>query len=243
MRTGLFVVVLAIVCAFTASMVYADMQGDIDRAATIINEFKQMPEQSIPPAVLEKAQGLAIITIGKGGFILSARGGGGVLLVKTATGWSAPSSVVVGGAGLGFQIGADVTDFVFVLNSPMAVDAFRKGGNVTIGGNLNATAGPIGRAAEADIGTSAIFAYSRSKGLFAGVSAEGTVLAEGKKTNELFYGRPITAEEVLSGTVPPPASASALYSALSAYVVKGEAVTTTTTTTTSAAPATAATTK
>jgi len=231
MRT-VFSFVLALAICLTASAVFAEMQQDIDRAATIINEFKQMPEQNIPPKVIEDAKGLAIITVGKAGFILSGRGGGGVILVKTANGWSAPSSLVIGGAGLGFQIGADVTDFVFVLNSPMAVDAFLKGGNVTIGGNLNATAGPIGRAAEVGVGSSAIYAYSRSKGLFAGVSAEGTILAEGKKTNELFYGRPIAAQEILSGSVPHPASASALYQALETYVPKAQTVTTTTTTTT-----------
>jgi lipid-binding SYLF domain-containing protein len=214
------------------------MQQDIDRATTIIEEFKQMPEEGIPPSVLENAKGLAIISVGKAGFILSGRGGGGVIVVRTPTGWSAPSSLVIGGAGLGFQIGANVTDFVFVLNSDMAVDAFLKGDNVTIGGNLNATAGPVGRAAEVDVGSSAMYAYSRSKGLFAGVSAEGTVLAEGKKTNELFYGRPIAANEILSGTVPQPASATALYQALGIYAPKAQVVTTTTTTTTTAPAAT-----
>jgi lipid-binding SYLF domain-containing protein len=230
MRT-VFAFVVALAVCFTASAIFAEMQQDIDRATTIINEFKQMPEQSIPPKVIEDSKGIAIITVGKAGFILSGRGGGGVIVTKTANGWSAPSSVVIGGAGLGFQIGADITDFVFVLNSPMAVEAFLKGDNVTIGGNLTATAGPVGRAAEVGVGSSAIYAYSRSKGLFAGVSAEGTVLAEGKKTNELFYGKPITAQEILSGTVPHPASASALYQALDSYTPKAQSVTTTTTTT------------
>lgn len=213
------VLVLAIALGLGTSIVYADMQGAIDRAATIINEFKEMPEQGIPPEILVNAKGLVIMTIGKGGFIVSGRGGDGVVLLRTANGnWSAPSYVGLGGLGLGFQIGAEVTDFVFVLNSQDAVDAFMKGGNVTIGGNLSATAGPIGRTAEASVGSTAIFAYSRTKGLFAGVSAEGTIIEEGKKTNEAFYGKPVTAGEILSGSTPHPASANALYQALAVSI-------------------------
>lgn len=219
-----FLAVLGILAIFGSQTVYADMQADINRAVTIVNEFKQMPEQSIPSDVLENAKGLIVITIGKAGFILSGRGGGGVIVVKTPTGWSAPSSVVVGGAGFGLQIGAQITDFVLVLNSTDAVDAFLKGGNVTIGGNLSASAGPVGRTGEAGIGSTAIYTYSRSAGLFAGVSLEGTILGEGTKTNELFYGRPITAAEILGGKVPAPASANALYEALALYAPKAQPV-------------------
>lgn len=230
MRTFLFAVVIAIAVSLGSSLVYADMQAAIDRAATIIGEFREMPEQSIPPEVLISAKGLVVMTIGKAGFIISGRGGDGVVLLRTPDGnWSAPSYVGLGGAGLGFQIGAEITDFVFVLNSQQAADAFLKGGNVTIGGNLSATAGPIGRTGEAGIGSTAIFAYSRTKGLFAGVSAEGTIIEPGNKTNEVFYARPITTEEILTGKVPHPASANALYEALAVYALKVETVTTTTT--------------
>lgn len=230
----LIAVVLAFAVSISTGIAFADMQGDVDRATTIVNEFKVMPEQSIPPEVLQNCKGLAIITVGKAGFILSGRGGGGVVVAKTPAGWSSPSSVIIGGAGLGFQIGAQVTDFVLVLNTDSAVQAFAKGGNATLGGDLSVSAGPVGRTAEADVGTVAIYSYSRSKGLFAGVSLEGTVLGEGKETNAKFYGRPITSAEILSGSVPHPATTNALYEALAVYAPSAQTVTTTTTTTTTA---------
>lgn len=228
MRTVLHVVVSVFLIGGTISLVYADMQADVDKAATIVEEFKTIPEDTIPPDVLESCKGLAIISIGKAGFILSGRGGSGIVIAKTPTGWSAPTSIGIGGGGFGFQIGAQITDFVLVLNTDSAVEAFSKGGNVSLGGDLSISAGPVGRTAEAGVTpVAAIYSYSRSKGLFAGVSLEGTVLVEGKETNKKFYGREISAQEILSGSVPPPSSANALYQALSGYISTTTPVTTT----------------
>lgn len=216
-----------IVAVFAVSFAFADMQNDIDRVTTIIEEFKQMPETSIPPYILENCKGLAILTVGKAGFIISGRGGAGIVVAKTPTGWSAPSYIGLGGGGYGFQIGAEITDFILVLNTDSAVEAFSKGGNVTLGANASIASGPVGRTAEGSVTvTAAIYSYSRSKGLFAGVSLEGTVLGEGKETNKQFYRREISAQEILSGQISQPASASALYQALSAYIPKAEPVTT-----------------
>lgn len=230
MRTNWFVSILAFSVAINITSAYADLQSDIDKATTIVEEFKMIPEDTIPPSVLENCKGLAIISIGKVGFIISGRGGSGIIIAKTPTGWSAPSSIGVGGGGFGFQIGAQITDFVLVLNTDAAVEAFSKGGNISLGGDLSVSAGPVGRTVEAGVTpVAAIYSYSRSEGLFAGVSLEGTVLIEGKETNKQFYGRDIPAQEILSGSVPPPASASALYHALSGYISTTPVTTTTTT--------------
>ena len=201
----------------------ADMTKVIDRAATIIEEFQQIPEESIPVDVLNKAKGLAIMNVGKAGFILSARGGNGILIARLSDGsWSAPSAIGTGGGGFGFQIGAEMTDFVIVLNSEKAVNSFgsAQGGTVTLGADMSVAAGPVGRNAEVGVTPSAaIYSYSRSKGLFAGVSLEGTVITEMKKTNAAFYGKPVTANEILSGAVPKPVAAEALYTALQPYTV------------------------
>lgn len=227
MRTMLYVVLVSAV-VFAAALAYADMQADVDKATTIVEEFKTIPEDTIPPYVLENCKGLAIISIGKAGFILSGRGGSGIVIAKMPTGWSAPTSIGIGGGGFGFQIGAQITDFVLVLNTDSAVEAFSKGGNVSLGGDLSISAGPVGRTAEAGVTpVAAIYSYSRSKGLFAGVSLEGTVLVEGKETNKKFYGREISAQGILSGSVPPPSSANALYQALSGYISTTAPVTTT----------------
>src|SRR5437879_11611966 len=108
-----------------ASPVYASMQGDVDQAATIIERFQAVPEKAIPQAVLKDARGLGIMTVIKAGFGFSGRGGKGVVVARTRNGWSGPSAIGTGGAGFGFQIGAEVTGFVFILNTDAAVKPSR----------------------------------------------------------------------------------------------------------------------
>jgi lipid-binding SYLF domain-containing protein len=109
-----------------ASPVYADLQDDVDQAATIIERFQAVPEKAIPQAVLKDAKGLAIMTVIKAGFGFSGRGGKGVVVARIRNGWSGPSAIGTGGAGVGLQIGAEVTEFVMVLNTDEAVKAFSR---------------------------------------------------------------------------------------------------------------------
>jgi lipid-binding SYLF domain-containing protein len=117
------------------------------------------------------------------------------------------------------QIGADLSEFVVILNSEDAVRSFCLAGNLTIGGNLSAAAGPIGTggAVQAAIAHPApMFSYSRNKGFYAGMSLEGTVLVERKDANKEFYGQPIPAKDLLEGKVPAPEAASAMYEVIEA---------------------------
>jgi len=149
------------------------------------------------------------------GFGLSGKGGQGVVVARTGNGWSGPSFIGTGGAGFGFQIGAQLTEFVFVLNTREAVRAFSRDGNVTIGADVSAAAGPVGRDLQANLTPrAAVYTYSRSKGLFAGVSLEGAVIATQKTANTRFYGRPVRASNILAGRVAPPPGASRLRAAL-----------------------------
>lgn len=194
------------------------MQADVDQAVAIIERFEAIPERAIPSSVLRSARGLAILTVTRAGFIGSVRGGSGVVLQRLANGWSAPSAIGTGGLGVGFQAGAEVTEFVIVLNTPAAVEAFAKRGNFTIGGNLTAAAGPVGRSAEAGVGLQAtMYSYSRSQGLFAGVSLEGTVIQARDEHNAAYYGKALYADEILAGKVAAPAGARRLVAALSKY--------------------------
>lgn len=194
------------------------MQSDVDQAAAIIERFDAIPERGIPPTVMRAAKGVAILTVTKAGFVGSVRGGSGVVVERTAKGWSGPSAIGTGGLGIGFQAGAEVTEFVFILNTPAAVDAFAKQANITLGGNLSVAAGPIGRSAEAGIGLqAAVYSYSRSQGLFAGISLEGTGIGTRDDLNAAYYGRSVTAEQILSGKVPPPVGAQRLLTVLAKY--------------------------
>jgi lipid-binding SYLF domain-containing protein len=193
----------------------ATEQDTVNRCAAIIGEFRQMPERAIPRDVLRHARGLAIMSVFKAGFIFSGKGGQGVVVARTRHGWSGPSFIATGGAGWGLQLGAQVTDYVIVLNNYNAVRAFSRGGNVTIGADVSAAAGPVGRTAEGAVApTAAVYTYSKSKGLFAGVSLEGAVIGTQRESNFRYYGAPVRADEILSGTTPPPAGAAPLRQAL-----------------------------
>lgn len=194
---------------------YATEQDTVERSAVTIREFRHMPEKGIPSRVIRRARGLAIISVVKAGFIFSGKAGEGVVVARTGHGWSGPSFIGTGGAGWGPQIGAQVTDFVIVLNNESAVRAFSKGGNVTLGADASVAAGPVGRAAEADVTPrAAVYTYSKSKGLFIGASLEGAVIGARRGANQHYYGRSVTAYDILHGRVAAPAGAASLRAAL-----------------------------
>ncbi|KAG0249481.1 hypothetical protein BG011_009264 [Mortierella polycephala] len=202
-----------------------DLAGECKKASKILNAFvdpiaAKGIDNVIPSDILIKAKGLAIFTVIKAGFLFSGRAGAGIVVARLEDGsWSAPSAIGTGGMGFGGQIGAEITDFVIVLNTRSAVKSFSSGGNVTLGGNLSVAAGPIGRTAEAGASATvgsfaAIYSYSKTKGLFAGVSIEGSIIMERKDANGAFYRGPVSAADLLSGAVPPPPQADILYRAL-----------------------------
>ena len=219
MRPIIFLIVATLFTGCATTMSSRDrMQADVDQAAAIIERFEAIPESAIPPAVMRAARGLAILKVTKAGFIGSVRGGTGVVVARTETGWSGPSAIGTGGLGIGFQAGAEVAELVIVLNTSEAVDAFAKGGNVTLGGALSVAAGPVGRTAEAGVAVgAAMYSYSRSQGLFAGISLEGTVIGARDRVNREYYGEFVLPKEILSGRVQPPADAQKLLAILSKY--------------------------
>lgn len=130
--------------------------------------------------------------------------------------------------GFGGQIGFELTDFVFILNDSSAVRTFAQTGSLTLGGNVSLAAGPVGRNAEAAgaaslKGVAGIFSYSKTKGLFAGVSLEGSGIIERRDANEKLYGTRYTAQQLLSGAVaqPPPPGAGPLMNVLNSRVFSG----------------------
>ena len=228
---GMLVCALLVIPGAVAAQ--TKLEDNVDQAVTILEHFRDMPERAIPEAVMRDAKGLAILTVLKAGFLFSGQGGLGLVVARTKTGWirgehgrgagrgagwSAPSAIGTGGAGFGFQVGAEVTEYVMVLNTDEAVKAFSRGGDVTLGGDISVAAGPVGRTASAAVTpVAAVYSYSRSQGLFAGVSVTGTVIATRNKANEEYYGRKVTPEEILSGHVKPPASAHKLQEELAKF--------------------------
>lgn len=216
-------------------MVYSELTsspGECKKCGRILASFidpRQAfgPDKVIPPSILANAKGLAILTVFKAGFLGSGRFGSGVVVARLADGtWSAPSAIGTVGGGFGGQIGFELTDFVFILNDAAAVKTFAQVGSLTLGGNVSIAAGPVGRNAEAAgaaslKSVSGIFAYSKTKGLFAGVSLEGSVLIERRDANEKMYGRKLTARELLGGNIPVPPQAEPLTRVLNSRVFAG----------------------
>ena len=220
MRASMFsmgAILLSTLLATAAAQ--ATMQDDVDQALSVLERFQQIPESAVPDVIMRDARGLAIITVTKGGFIFSGRGGTGIVVARTDKGWSGPSAIGAGGMGFGFQAGVQVSELIIVLNTPDAVAAFAKGGNVTLGGNMSLATGPVGRDLEGSMTLGAVmYTYSRSQGFFAGVSLEGTVIGTRDDANAEYYGKlGITAREILSGSVAPPAGAQKLLKFLSKY--------------------------
>lgn len=208
------------------------MRSECKKAGKILSSFVDPrqafgPDKVIPPSILASCKGLAVITVLKAGFLGSGRLGSGIVVARLADGsWSAPSAVATAGGGFGGQIGFELTDFVFILNDYAAVRAFSQAASVTLGGNVSIAAGPVGRNAEAAgaaslKGVAGVFAYSKTKGLFAGVSLEGSVLIERRDANEKMYGGRITARQLLEGGVRPPPAADPLMRVLNTRVFSG----------------------
>lgn len=161
--------------------------------------------KKIPTKVIREAKGLAIFTTMRTGLWVSGAGGSGILVARTATGeWSPPSGIMLHTAGLGFLIGVDIYDCVIVINSEKALQAFTKI-RCTLGGEVSAVAGPvgIGGVLETEIHKrqAPVWTYLKSRGFYAGVQVDGTVIIERTDENERFYGERIGVTDILAGKV------------------------------------------
>jgi lipid-binding SYLF domain-containing protein len=156
----------------------------------VLEELAATPDQKVPDWLMQRAYGVAVVPeVIKGAFFFGGRYGNGVLTVRDATSgqFSNPIFIRLGGGSFGAQIGASSTDVVLVFVTPRSVENFAHG-QFTLGGDVSVAAGPVGRQSEAAAGKSAeIYSYSRSRGLFAGVALDGTVVAFDRSGNRAFY--------------------------------------------------------
>ncbi|KAJ5745127.1 hypothetical protein N7520_010309 [Penicillium odoratum] len=201
----------------------ASLSSECKKAAAILESFidpKLKIDGEIPRKMFLRAKGIAIYTAFRVGFLGSVRFGSGLIVARLPDGsWSAPSAMAMGGIGAGGQFGAELTDFVFVLTTDVAVKTFMQSGSVTLGGNISMAVGPVGRTAEAGgvmgtKGATGVFAYSKTRGLYGGLTVEGGVLAERSDANKKLYRRKIGAKELLTGVIPSPPEAEPLMTVL-----------------------------
>jgi lipid-binding SYLF domain-containing protein len=193
----------------------------VETARGVLADMVRLPEQGIPPALLSRAQAIAIIPgVIKAGFLVGGRFGRGIVMVRDAAGnWSNPVFVTLGGGSFGFQAGAQSTDLILVFRNRRSVDSFLLGrGKFTLGADASVAAGPLGRTLGAGTDVtlaSEILSYSRSRGLFAGVSLDGSAVALDWASNVDFYGEVAGPAAILGGApVTVPESAQRLKAAL-----------------------------
>ena len=195
----------------------------VEAATSVLGELMSIPEQGIPASLLKDAYGVVVIPgVIKVGFGIGGRRGHGVMVVREKRRWSRLIFVTITGGSIGWQIGAQSTDIILVLKSKRSVDGILDG-KFTLGADAAVAAGPVGRQAEAgtDIKLKAeIYSYSRSRGLFAGLSLEGAKLSIKKDANASFYGTDeLNARGIIkSGKLKTPAVGRAFVKALEHYV-------------------------
>ncbi|KAJ3128140.1 hypothetical protein HK098_005040 [Nowakowskiella sp. JEL0407] len=186
------------------------------RYAQVLEDF--IPSV-IPQTVINSAQGIVILTVLKVGFGASGRLGHGLMLGRLPNGsWSTPTAISLAGAGYGFQAGASITDIVFVLNTRETISTFCNKGGLTLGGQFQIAVGP-GTTSEAQAtvnkhGVNPIFTYTKTQGVFAGVSLEGSGFITRNDLNNAWYGEGVKPKMCLSGDIPPSEAADPLYRAL-----------------------------
>ncbi len=187
----------------------------IENSTTVLRELTSTADDNIPQYLLQRAEGIVVIpTLVKGGFIVGAKHGRGILSARqTGTRqWSLPVFVTMTGGSIGWQIGVQSVDLVLLVMNQSGVSSMLDD-KFTLGGTLSVAAGPVGRSAEAATDAklnSQILAYSRAQGLFAGATLEGSALHPDKDSNRAFYGATIAVRSLLNQTLVTPAMPTAV---------------------------------
>ncbi len=214
---------LLLVCALTLPAL-ADNEKEKDRvkeSGEVLKEILNIPDD-IPQDLIDKAECIIILpSVKKGAFGIGGSYGRGVMICRGGehyTGpWGAPALYALEGVNIGFQLGGEATDFVLLVMNPKGARSLLSS-KVKLGGNASAAAGPKGRTAEGStdvVMNAEILSYSRSKGLFAGISLEGSTLRSDGSANEKLYGRKLSAKDIIrGGKVGTPASAQEMVALL-----------------------------
>jgi lipid-binding SYLF domain-containing protein len=216
---------LVLVGLMAGTMIFAETPEAVERideARQVFQEIMTSADKGIPQDLLEKAHCVGIIPgLKKGAFMIGVEYGKGVMLCRSnaGSGWTGPSTVRIEGGSFGLQIGGNETDVVLLVMNQRGAEKLMTS-EFTLGGDATVAAGPVGRSVEAETDAymhAEILAYSRSRGVFAGISLEGATLRAAEQDNDKIYGRHVRHKEILTGQVQPPEVASALRATLSEY--------------------------
>jgi lipid-binding SYLF domain-containing protein len=187
-------------------------QDSIDRlqmSSDVLHAIMSAPDKGIPEEVVENAKCIVVVPhLVKGGFIVGAEHGRGIASCRTAGGWSAPAFISMGGGSWGLQIGVEGVDLVMLVMNDHGLQHLLAS-KFQIGGDASASAGPVGRHASAGTDwtlTTEILTYSRSHGIFAGITLDGAVVEQDADSTRAIYGHDLSFRSTLSGDVSAPKS-------------------------------------
>jgi lipid-binding SYLF domain-containing protein len=174
-----------------------------DNALRVLKEIMLAPDKRLPANLIQDASAIAVIPdVIKAGLVIAGRHGSGLISVKSPDGtWSNPSYISMSGGSIGFQLGVESTDVILVFRTQRGVDSIVHG-KFTLGADASVAAGPVGRDAHAATDAqlkAEIYSYSRSRGLFAGVALDGSVLAIDNAANQAVYGEGVTPRRIFTG--------------------------------------------
>ena len=220
MKRTLFAGLLSVV-VLLANMAWATAKEDsverLQKSADVLKEIMGAPDKGIPEEVLNDAKCIVVVPhLIKAGFIVGGKHGRGVASCRTATAWSAPAFISVGGGSGGLQIGAEGVDLVMLVMNDKGLQHLLSS-KFQLSGEGSAAAGPVGRHASAGTDwkmNAELLTYSRSKGAFAGLTLEGAVVEQDADSTTAIYGRDVPFRKVLTGGVTPPSAAAPFMAAV-----------------------------
>jgi lipid-binding SYLF domain-containing protein len=226
MRWVSLTVAFAVVCApLLAADTTTKTAERLDDSASLFSEIMSTPDRAIPQELLERAQCVVIVPeLKKAAFVVGAKYGRGFAVCRGAAGagWGPPAAIRIEGGSVGFQVGISSTDVLMLVMNKRGMRRLSSS-KFTIGGDAAAAAGPVGRSASAQTDgfvSAEILSYSRSKGLFAGVSLEGATLRNDLDENGILYGKRWTSKQILGSGAKMPEAASKLIAVLNKYSVR-----------------------
>ena len=203
-----------------------EVNDRLSAAASVLDEIMGAPDNGIPTSVLGKAKCVAVLpSMIKGGFVIGGRHGRGAVTCRTANGWSAPAFISLNGGSWGAQIGAEKVDLVLLFMNDKGVNSLLKD-NFKLGADASVAAGPVGRHAEASTDAklnAEILAYSRAKGLFAGIELNGAAVKPDNDSDNAYYGPGVNWKELLSGSVKDPVPADPFLEAVRKHFTEARA--------------------
>ncbi|MES1261981.1 MAG: lipid-binding SYLF domain-containing protein [Acidobacteriota bacterium] len=214
---------LGIACLAAGALYGSETSANRLRTSNeVLNEIMGAPDRGIPQDLLQKSQCVVIVPgLKKGAFIFGGKYGRGYILCRAAsgTGWSSPAGVTVEGGSFGFQIGGEETDAVMLVMTKRGAQKLLSS-KFTLGADASVAAGPVGRtsAADTDLKLQAeILTYSRSRGVFAGISLNGATLRPDNQSNHELYRGKHTNQQIVMGKMTPPVAAAGLRANLTKY--------------------------